>query len=418
MPKLVIGNTGSDNMVGHTRRKSIDKRQKSAAVAQRLLWLLHQGDAILLPEAPSPVFARYAFDVMGLDPDRVTVVVPPHAEVEPQILNLDVLNHPDLLARLSAVLHRPETWTVEPYYFDRPIAWLAERLQLCVAPPQLGCFRQGAAEQLNSKVQFRRLAAAHDVPVAEGAICFTPDDVALALTDLLPITGAVMVKQDLNASGDGNLIVAAKPPATTFGAGEVLDVGTLNARNLAGRIWSQLTGFRNEAMVVEAYYAATGVYYTELDIPVSRRPRLLNFGEMRMEPVWIGFEIPSPSLNPYEVGELTSVSSMLASLAATTGYTGKINCDAIRTMDGKILFTEINGRLGGCTHVHEVARALLGPEYAAKYVLLTRNKVKTGSFDAVVSNCVAKICIGVGTPVKAPSSWRRTPGGPGRSSTW
>jgi hypothetical protein len=49
-----------------------------------------------------------------------------------------------------------------------------------------------------------------------------------------------------------------------------------------------------------------------------------------------------------------------------------------------VLFTEVNGRLGGCTHIHVIAERLLGPHYADTYTLLTRNKVHTGPFPALL----------------------------------
>ena len=42
------------------------------------------------------------------------------------------------------------------------------------------------------------------------------------------------------------------------------------------------------------------------------------------------------------------------------------------------MISEINGRNGGCSHIHYLAQKLYGENYAKDYKILTRNKIKAG----------------------------------------
>jgi hypothetical protein len=67
------------------------------------------------------------------------------------------------------------------------------------------------------------------------------------------------------------------------------------------------------------------------------------------------------------------------------GYSGYLNCDAILIPSGQVVFNEVNGRIGGCTHIHDLATRLFGDGYADRMTLLTRNKIKTGPFEEVLA---------------------------------
>ena len=66
--------------------------------------------------------------------------------------------------------------------------------------------------------------------------------------------------------------------------------------------------------------------------------------------------------------------------AGDRGFTGYMNVDSIVTEDGQVLFTEVNGRMGDCTHIDYLARALVGDDYNRSRVVLTRNWVQASSF--------------------------------------
>lgn len=386
MPNLIIGNVNNENMVGEMWRMTYEKKCLSSVVANRLTWLLRDGDMILLPYPPSEAFLQYAFNLTSVDANSVTVIVPANGEWETELLTLDVLSNPKLVEQLRKRIDDPQDWTATPYYFDRAAAWLINQLKIQAHPGLLEYNRQGGAEQLNSKAEFRRIATGHDIPIPEGVVCSSLQELQLSLQELIAITGAVIIKQDLSAGGKGNIVVTSTREKVSAGAIETILIETAQQMtSVAEQLWSQLTGPRNVSLVVEVYHPCADAYYSELEILAgSRRPYLLNFGEMRMDPIWVGFEIPSSKLAPYQLGEFLSLSMKLADIARSRGYIGKISCDAMRTQEGQILFNEVNGRLGGCTHIHVLASYLFGRHYGDNYTLLTRNRVKAGQFQRVL----------------------------------
>jgi hypothetical protein len=385
MPRLFVGNVDNEHMVGEPSRFTFEMRCTSSIVANRLLWLCSDGDAIVLPYRISEAFVDYVFAITGVTRSSTTVVVPDGGEVETQLLTHEVLSDGALLSRIRSAMPDPASWTLMPYYFDRSVAWLARELGTGDDARLCEYFRQGGAEALNSKVAFRRMAAAHDIPVPSGSSCSSAAMVGSALRDLIEETGAAIVKQDLNAGGDGNAIVAMGDAPRPLGAVEVISAWQpADLDPIAERLWTNLTGPRNVELVVETYYPDSRSFYSELHIAPGRRPRLLNFGEMRMEPVWMGFEIPCSTLGTHGLTEFLSSSVSLGEVARTMGYSGYLNCDAVLTKCGRVLFNEVNGRLGGCTHIHSLAAQLFGEDYANNFTLLTRNKNKTGPFEQVI----------------------------------
>jgi hypothetical protein len=191
-----------------------------------------------------------------------------------------------------------------------------------------------------------------------------------------------MIKQDLNSGSAGNTALTSFDEDRLIGASKVrrltpeTDVATL-----AAELWTDVAVQRNTRVVVEAYHKSTAVHYTEHYINgPGLAPTLMNFGEMRMEPTFIGFEIPCQRLDPFTIGEMTSHAMNLCREAGDRGFTGYMNCDSIITEDGRVLFTEFNGRMGDCTHIDYLAKALVGVDYQRTHVVLTRNWVAAKSF--------------------------------------
>ncbi|MGZ4106699.1 MAG: preATP grasp domain-containing protein [Tumebacillaceae bacterium] len=381
--KLIIGNVDGESQVGEPEKLSRESVIGTSIVANRLTWLAKEGDILLLPAPISQDFLNYVTDLMDVERASVQVVTPKGATLEEtHTLVYEELANEELIEKLNGMMsENPAKWQAVPYYFDRAVAFLSQHVPVTMNPSLQQYFLQGGAEMLNSKIEFRRIAAAFDIPVPEGINCYTRPELARALRSLIDVTGSVIIKQDYNAGGDGNIVLTRDPNRTqSLGATETHRISSVDEiPQWAETMWNRLIGTRNTILVVEAYYDTQSVFYSELEIKEGGlRPYLLNFGDMRMEPVWNGFEIPSLSLNAYAIGEFASCSMQLAEVARQRGYVGKINCDGVLTSEGKVFFTEINGRLGGCTHIHVVAEHLYGANYGDRYTLLTRNKIKVG----------------------------------------
>ncbi|MBL0389291.1 hypothetical protein JJB07_22120 [Tumebacillus sp. ITR2] len=381
--KVIIGNVDGESQVGEPERRDRSIVIGSSIVANRLTWLAKEGDVLVLPAPISQEFLDYATNLMNVKKGTVRQLTPEGASLEDvYTLTYEVLADKGLVQALGEMMSESEQeWEVLPYYFDRAVAYISTQLPVSMNAAALDYFLQGGAEMLNSKIEFRRIGGAYDIPVAEGINCYSRPELERALYSLLDVTGSVILKQDYNAGGDGNIVLTLDPNRTeSTGATQTIQLASKQEVALhAEQLWERLTGRRNTALVVESYHTTTAVFYSELEVkPGVLRPYLLNFGDMRMEPVWNGFQIPPMSLPPYAIGEFVSCSMQLADVARQRGFVGKINVDGMLTASGKVLFSEVNGRLGGCTHIHVVAEHLYGANYGDHYTLLTRNKSKVG----------------------------------------
>jgi hypothetical protein len=74
----------------------------------------------------------------------------------------------------------------------------------------------------------------------------------------------------------------------------------------------------------------------------------------------------------------------LGTAARSAGYHGLMNCDAIITEDGRLLFSEFNGRAGGASHLDTLCRRLLGEDFLDEFVLLSQCSVPSPGFEELL----------------------------------
>jgi hypothetical protein len=380
MPKIVIANVDSDAMCGTDMAPEI--HALSSMCCCRLIVMAEDDDLVILPHSVSDAFITYVNGLFGRNLSAKNVIVPRRGDTEQIILNFDSLCDGDVERQVAERVGSVEGWALEAYFLDRAVIALAERLGLDVDERALGYLRAGGAESFNSKVLFRQLGAAAGIPIAEGRMASTAAELGHAVAELLPRTGRVMIKQDTNSGSAGNTAITTFGEDVLTGAWQVRQApedGDVEA--FARALWPQVAVQRNTRVVVEVYHRSERVYYSELLIRgAGRAPLLLNFGEMRMEPTFIGFEIPSQQLSQFDIGEMIAHSAALGRAAGDAGFVGYMNIDSILTRTGKVMFTEVNGRMGDCTHIDYWARALLGDDYGRRHVLLTRNWISATSF--------------------------------------
>ncbi|KAA0563501.1 hypothetical protein F0342_11825 [Bacillus sp. CH30_1T] len=380
--KVIIGNVDGESLVGDISRHTPEMFAAASIIANRLIWFVEDHDILLLPYPVSSDFMEYLCGLMEVDTGTVKHIVPPMRDAhETKLLRYDVLSDHELQLELQNLTNGYKEWGILAYYHDRAVAELTDSIRTKIHPNVNEFLLQGGSEVLNSKTEFKRMAASHGVPVPPGYNCYSQSELFKLISDLIDQTGSVIVKQDVNAGGDGNIVVTTDTSIkNSKGATETLHISEENGiENITDYLWKRLIGYRNNSLVVEVYYQTQAVFYSEYHIGRQElKPTLLNFGDMRMEPVWNGFEIPTVSMNAYSLGEFISNSTVLADIARERGYEGNINIDAFLTMDGELLFSEINGRNGGCSHIHHVAQKLYGVNYADHYMILTRNKIKVG----------------------------------------
>jgi hypothetical protein len=360
------------------------------AWADRLLWTLADGDIAVVPGPVKKEFLSYMCNLLELRPDSISVL----SLTDYDSASWYPEHNPGLLADLRARINYPDPrddWRVSCYIRDRDIVrW--EKV-LGVSDASSDAFAQNIAELMNTKSVFRVLARSAGCPIAAGNVVTRGDELYDAVTELLAVTGAVIVKQDQNSGGDGNILVTLDPGIHGAGARCSVQLASREAAVIRDALTEvglgaqpgPPTGCAPAKYVVEVFHPHSLSLYAELDVPRDSPPRICNYGDARMTPLWSGFEIPTRRLTARQRDQLCTQARLLAGLAQSLGYVGHLDCDAILTAEGELIFNEFNGRVGGATHIDALCERLLGPGYLDEVVLLTRNSVRSPEFNRLVT---------------------------------
>ncbi|MEM7168541.1 MAG: hypothetical protein AAF530_00105 [Pseudomonadota bacterium] len=361
-------------------------RCHSAVAASKHAWFAQSGDIVLLPEPLSAEMTDYMCQVKELAPDAVKIMSASRPPTEVRPLDTGLLEDGELLQRLKRALGNSAEWELFPYHYDRTVCGLARQLGLSSMGALPSLYREAGSQIFNDKKIFRCLAASRGVPIAEGRIASSAAELSDAFDELMSITGAVIVKQNRHSGALGNIIVSRDPGVARQGATERILIGIHRSmEDIAEELWSRLGAASADVLIVEAYYPVSKVCYVEFAIRGRDHiPKFLNFGEQRMAPLFAGFQIPG-EISAYHQAHLIAGASEIVNLAKDLGFQGLIDVDAIITSDGKTLFCEVNGRCGGCSHIHHMAEALLCKDYGNEHVILSRNGVEAPGFDEVLA---------------------------------
>ncbi len=383
MPKILVANLDNESMMGDQRSWTSQFYLGSSMLAMRHAWFAEPGDIVVLPRAISMGMRCYIAECLGYSSDAVTFLVP---VTDPRYLGPlgpEHLLSREFLATLKEAMGKIVDWTVWPYLFDRVVSSLivALGLESAAANPFL---LEGGAELLNDKRVFRAIAAGHAIALAPGRVATSCDQLATALEDLMAATGSVIVKQDRHSSTDGNAIVTKTPGIAGLGASAVINAVGRTTSSVAEEVWLRL-GYQDHAsLVVESYYQVRNILYAEFYVDAAKSAvTLLNWGEPRMDPGHIGLILP-PAVSPYKGARFISGATELARIACDLGFRGLIDVDGIVTTDGNVIYNEVNGRTGGCSHVHHICERLLGPGYGDNFVVATNNRIRACDFGVLL----------------------------------
>jgi len=341
----------------------------------RWLWLMHPGDAIILPNEPSKHFVHYMAELLQFDPSELTIIA---LKKGLKAVVSETLMEGSLLSHLKTVVNN--SWMINPFSYSPALIDLAEALEISLPAQWKALVRQNFCYRINCKSYFRQLAIAHDLPVPEGEVCRSAEQLVSAINRLLASNKQVLIKQDFNAGGTGNIGLSFDPEATFTGIGRHITLG--NPEKVAHELWTTYTSLVNNQLIVEVYHPNEGVFTCDIFVPYqSGDLRLVNYAEMRMDRHWIGGEIPASRLSPSLTDAFIAYTLKLGRLLQKEGYFGYMCSDIILTTPEQMLFTEINVRQSGFLHADTLARRLFGNDYMKQVALLIRKDVHIGSFE-------------------------------------
>jgi len=352
MPKVIVMNAATEQMSGALR--SAAQNHMAAKTALRSIWFVEEGDLIISPIQLGENFLSYVCRTLGIQRNSFSIIVVHSNHPKDYVLTDRSLADVQLRERIRQHTANWHARSVMPCYYSVGVADLASDIDITV--PDCATFAlQEGPDLLNRKSHFRQFAAGNGLPIAPGAIARSKQQFAKAVECYLRQTGRVIVKLDNGAGGMGNVTLSTRDSSPTPGARETRQI-----------IGDPRVAASCNTLVVETYYAATHMFYLEYEIDELSRTNFVNSGTIKLaanpdprakELIWIGLRLPAdiPS-NVLPIANTLAI--RLVDVAASIGYRGPLNIDAIITTEGRLLFNEINARWGGGTVMHALATRL------------------------------------------------------------
>ncbi|MEU2771283.1 peptide ligase PGM1-related protein [Streptomyces diastaticus] len=345
---------------------------------KRLVWLMRDGDALVLPRPVPDAFLDHVTQHTGISPDRVHVIAP-----DADLLTQSLLHSQEVLGRLKKLV--TPGWEFRPYIHDRGAELLARELGLVTESPFVA---EGGAELLNSKVVFRALAAGAGFAVPDGIPCRTSEDLSRTLQRLLAAHQAVILKRDRAVGGHGNIVVTTDPGLEGTGALRTIVLGDpADHEQVLKEAGLTATHAPQGEIVLEVFHPGCTSVYVEVDCPLHGEPALLNGGQLRTDqdpPVLAGLALPPRSVPGRAWEAFTGEALRMARFMQSLGYRGLASIDAVIDQASNVWFNEVNARLGGSTHLHHIAQTLVGPDWTDSHVLISRFNVRAPALDRLL----------------------------------
>ncbi len=368
-------------MVGELAELSAQARQSGGCVAVRLLWFAGPGDIVVLPSQPRPEYLDYVTGITGVDPSDLLVMVPPPGMLGAELLTPDRTADPGFRHQLAEAVRRRSVDQVLAVYKDVALAQLAESAGLAL-PGQAFSAQAGDAI-LNSKAGFRAIAAGAGTPIVPGAVVRSPAEAVAVAGELLAAGHSLIVKQEFASGAQGNELLSRVPIARMAGAvrSAVLSQDGQITEYFNGN-WDRLTASNRHRLVIEQYLTDCDTVYAEYWIG-DLGCELLGVAEILMDPSPVGEVVPGKAADPATRKALLAAGSKLCHAVQATGYRGYLSMDSVRTPAGEVYATEINARMSGSTHLHQVISARLLAA-GQRRVLLEMHDWQVPSFAAAV----------------------------------
>jgi hypothetical protein len=397
MVTVHVGNNFTRDLIGDLALLGPADRIAAGCGAQRLVWFARHGDILILPFAPADAYLEYVTALTGTPLSSMRIVVPPEGSMGPGILTPDRLANPRLWQRLRAALGDTIPENIFPFIPDASVVALARSLNAEHAVPGHRFFSQGGAALVNSKVLFRAIAAGIGIKIAPGTCTDVPAEAEDGITELLTGGYSVIVKREYDAGAQGNEILVPTEGVQPSGAARIVQLPDRDAvRTYLATRWDWLTAGGRHRFVIERYYQNSLPVYAEFRMSDSG-VAYSGHGEVLMAPLFDGLIIPAPTLTPTALSGLNDTCRRLCEAYLSIGYRGTMSVDGIVTPDGEILLHEINGRVSGGTHLHDViGRDIVGEQSPGQLddrVLLERGGWAVPSFSEAV-HCLEQSGLG------------------------
>ncbi len=339
MKRVTIGNVFNHLMIErYAEAHSAPLKNASA----RKIWLARNGDIIATQRPVSSALLAHVSRVTGLATDAVKCL---DISDDPRVLKADILaasgNEPVELA---------------PYALERWIVALSEKLGGVIE------FHDGTPGpalvdeiyRLNTKSGFRSVAVDLGLPVPDGRSVEGKGALRKTCHDMLRHHEKIIVKLDRSSNGYGNLVLSQQDmPA------------------IGDRLEEHFSQFRDQpdAFMVEQFLSFVALPSIEMTVESSGL-RFDYICDQRTDPK-AGMITPPRDLPKHAQTSLERAGHTFGGWLARLGYRGVFDIDGGCTADGMVFFTETNARRTAGSHLHDIAKRLVGADYLANVMWLS-----------------------------------------------
>lgn len=315
-------------------------------VEEMNLLLCREQDILILREMPDPYYLaklrEWGFEIPRIWVPKPTDPWTPIAEL--------LLQDEELLHELSAVAEaNDDVWFV-PYAATRLEEQISARCGL-----RLAAASSSVNAAVNDKIFNREIAVTLELPVCQGHVCGSADEIRQAyaeLTEKPPFFDRVIIKEPFGASGKGLYIVDSPAKLNPI----LLRVSRFSKNNPQAQ-W-----------LVEGWYSKQADVNYQLYVSQDGAVNVFSVKQQILkDTVYIGSKMPIQldmdiMENYREYGE--AIGQYLFSI----GYTGVAGIDSIITREGAFIpIIEINGRFTLSTYISFLERVLGDVKVFSRY---------------------------------------------------
>ncbi|MGR9236916.1 preATP grasp domain-containing protein (plasmid) [Rhizobium leguminosarum] len=381
MPKVVLGNIGSNSMAPSVQMLSDQFLQANAAAAKRMIWLANDGDVFITPTPVSKDFLNYVNQLKG-GGNIVSLSTSPVCSKRPfPISEQDFAATSDFSKSLSLRRLDSPVSELEPYIPDEVAVLIAKSLgdlPISFSGQRVGV-SSAATRILNDKAKFREFASKLGVPIARGYTCTNTQEVVDGVRAALSVSDQIILKMARHSGGDGNIVFTKRPNDSFQGATRTVFVLHSDGESIRTAISDVgLTASVEEPVIVEVYSENENSIGVHFDIRKDEID-LVGVATILFNPGY-GGAYWGESLLTNLPTEVVDWCQHLANYAQLAGYRGPLSVDVVKAKGSGFFACEVNGRHGGFSSVRAVSASLKleGAIRNGSRVVLSRNGVTIG----------------------------------------
>lgn len=328
------------------------------------LWFAESQDIIVVMDAIPESFIKHVANMKNIDPGTWKFVVIPTNRWEKRMFDGRALCAPDVVERVRELASADEVREIVSLWPTPSVAQFATLLGLEDRFTGIDFLRSSGYEIANSKASFRAFASGLGIPIPRGFVAHGPDEAIQWSQALFVDSNAIIAKRAHGGAGGANHLIHLESwmgdasISGAAGSSSLVNASLDAIEQFWARKWKWLSNDQTFPVIVEEYISGWDTFYAEFFLSAHgiTEPSI---GQLLFQDHGLVEELnPASPKHPHARDLLVQEGRRLANLYYEIGYRGYLSADAIIGSNGEVLFTEVNARFTGSTHLYEVMQRL------------------------------------------------------------